>query len=135
MFFLNTERIFCDFFNSSCEKRVDHTHGDDRLEIGLCVQGLFFATKMDGEVWQLKDRFFGVPIAALKFIAFDLNDDSSGKSKVSIKPRPPKTPSVSHNIELVIATCLEFTEGSKFEDWGVSVTADNLEGSNCLLVA
>ena len=90
---------------------------------------------MDGEVWQLKDRFFGVPIAALKFIAFDLNDDSSGKSKVSIKPSPPKTPSVSHNIELVIATCLEFTEGSKFEDRGVSVTADNLEGSNGLLVA
>lgn len=80
MFFLNAERIFCNFFDSSCEKRVDHTHRDDRLEVGLCVQGCFIAAEMDGEVWQLKDRFFGVPVAALEFLAFDLNDDSSGKS-------------------------------------------------------
>jgi len=90
---------------------------------------------MDGEVWELNDRFFGVPITTLKFFTFDLDDDLSSKSKVSIEPRPPQTASVSHNIKLVIATCCQFAEGSKFEDWGVSVAANNLEGSNCLLVA
>ena len=80
MFFLNTERIFCDFFNSSCEKGVNHTHRDDRLEVGLCIQRLFFAAEMNGKVWQFKDRFFCVPVAALELFAFDLNDDSSGKS-------------------------------------------------------
>jgi hypothetical protein len=90
---------------------------------------------MDGEVRQLKDGFFGVPVAALEFLAFDLNDDSSGKSQVPIEPRPPKAPSVGHNIKLVVATRRKFTEGGKFEDWGVSMAADNLEGCNCLLVA
>lgn len=100
------ESVFSNLGNVVAKQIVDHTHGQNWLQVSFLVRfELLRAVKVDGQRRHLHERTASVPVSALQSGAI-LDDHFSSEGKVTVEPSPPQTASIGHHVELVVLSAL-----------------------------
>ena len=133
MLFINFKFIAANCFNTTTKERVYNWTCENWFSFRLLVQGLLFSAKMDGQVGNLQKWTSSAPISTFKFLAiYRFDDNFTSYGQVSVEPGSPKTTTIKHNIQLVVATWCQLAIRCNFKDWTVSVATNNLVRTNRL---
>jgi len=122
---LKIKGVIGDLADVLTEEVVDDVRAEDGLQMRLFVRLEFIrAVQVDGQRRHLHEGSACVPVLGNKLVSV-LNDDFTGKGKISIEPRPPQTTTIRHDVDLVAAKLFNLASGGNFEHGAISVATDN----------
>jgi len=84
---------------------------------------------VNAEIGDIANRSFKVDELGVKGAIVFLDDDSTGKSEISIEPGSEKTTTVGLNASLVETVLGKLREGGESQAWGISMGTNDLETS------